>query len=122
MKEYGKKVWMIPDGYISSVSHNIQSHDAVCVLNTSDIDAEISLTLYFENRDCLTCFRATCMAGRTHHIRMDKIVGENGEKVPVDTPYAILVESNIEIVVQYSRLDTTQCEMGLMTTIAYAVE
>ena len=122
MKEYGKKVWLIPDGYISSVSHNIQSHDAICVLNTSNRNAKINLTLYFENREPMNCFSEKCMAGRTNHIRMDKIVGKNDEKVPVVTPYAILVESDIEIVVQYSRLDTTQCEMGLMTTIAYAVE
>jgi len=122
MKAYGEKVWLIPDGYISGVSHNIPSHDAVCVLNTSDKDAKINLTLYFEDRDKMDCFIVKCKAGKTHHIRMDRITGENGKKVPVNTPYAILVESNIEVVVQYSRLDTTQSEMALMTTIAYAVK
>lgn len=39
-----------------------------------------------------------------------------------DVPYAILAESNTEIVVQYSRLDTSEVEMALMTTIAYPVE
>ncbi|WP_279060402.1 sensory rhodopsin transducer [Gemmiger formicilis] len=39
--------------------------------------------------------------------------------MPVDTPYALLVESDVEVVCQYSRLDTAQSEMALMTTIAY---
>jgi hypothetical protein len=122
MKDYGKKVWLIPDGFIPSKSHENISHDAVCVLNTTDKDAHISLTLYFEDRDKMECFSAVCPAGRTNHIRMDKIRGNNGEMVYRDMPYAILVESDVNIVVQYSRLDTTQAENALMTTIAYPVE
>ena len=69
-KAYGKKVWLIPDGFLHSVSLNDQvSHEAVCVLNTSDKDATVTLTLYFEDRDVMTGFSAECKAGRTHHIR-----------------------------------------------------
>ena len=48
-----------------------------------------------------------------------KILNDKGEHIPVDTPYALLVESDVEVVCQYSRLDTAQSEMALMTTIAY---
>lgn len=122
-KAYGKKVWLIPDGFLHSVSLNDQvSHEAVCVLNTSDKDAVISLTLYFEDREPMTGFKAECNAGRTHHIRLDRIVSENGEKIPRDTPYALLVESTEPVVAQYSRLDTSAVEMALMTTIAYSID
>jgi hypothetical protein len=53
---------------------------------------------------------------------MDKIRNAEGKGIPHDVPYAVLVESNTPIVVQYSRLDTSRAEMALMTTIAYAVE
>lgn len=122
-KAYGKKTWLIPDAFLHSVSKNEQvSHEAICVINTSDIDAEISLTLYFEDREKICDFSSFCGAGKTHHIRLDKIRSANGDMIPRDTPYAILVESNVEIVVQYSRLDTSEVEMALMTTIAYPVE
>ena len=122
-KAYGKKVWLIPDGFLHSVSLNDQvSHEAVCVLNTSDKDAKITLTLYFEDRDVMTGFTADCKAGRSHDIRLDRIVSENGEKIPRDVPYALLVESTEPVVAQYSRLDTSAVEMALMTTIAYPVE
>ncbi len=121
-KRYGRKTWMIPDAFYNSKYTEGVSHDAVCVLNTSNVDATIHLTLYFEDRDQMDCFTATCPAGRTHHIRMDRLVGANGEKVPTDVPYAILVESNVEIVAQYSRLDTSQAAMALMTTIAFPVD
>ena len=122
-KAYGKKTWLIPDTYLNSKSKNESiSHEAICVINTSDVDAVIDLTLYFEDREKITDFSSFCGAGRTHHILLDKLTSKNGELIPRDTPYAILVESNVEIVVQYSRLDSSEVEMALMTTIAYPVE
>ena len=121
MKNYGKKTWLIPDAFYDPLWNGVVSHEAVCVLNTSDSDANINLILFFEDRDKMDDFYAVCKAGRTNHIRMDKIVSKNGNTVPKDLPYAILVESDVEIVVQYSRLDTSQAEMALMTTIAFPV-
>ncbi|MDD3840501.1 MAG: sensory rhodopsin transducer [Clostridia bacterium] len=117
----GKKIWFIPDGYMSSISNgkHYVSHEAVCVLNTGSEDANIKLTFYFEDREPMDKFAAVCKAQRTNHIRLDKIEDEDGNKVPLGVPYAIRIQSDCNIIVQHSRLDTTQCEMSLMTTIAY---
>ncbi|WP_424766833.1 sensory rhodopsin transducer [Paenibacillus sp. sgz302251] len=40
----------------------------------------------------------------------------------VGVPYAIEVLSDIPIIVQYSRLDSTQAENTLMSTIAYPIQ
>ncbi|SFQ34898.1 sensory rhodopsin transducer [Caldicoprobacter faecalis] len=120
----GAKVWYIPDCYypsISSPGHYV-SHEAVCVLNPGKQDAHITLTLYFEDREPMRGFQAVCKAERTNHIRLDKIKDANGNVVPQGVPYAIMVESDQPIIVQYSRLDTTQAEMALMTTMAYPVK
>ena len=42
----------------------------------------------------------------------------NGDSIPYDIPYAILVESDVAVVVQHSRMDVSQSEMTLMTTMA----
>ncbi len=118
MSNNGKKRWIIPDGYISSTSGSQVSHDAVCVLNLTWRDADITLTLYFEDKEPIV-FNASCKAQRTHHIRMDKITDASGALVPRDTPYAIEVNSSCPVVVQYSRLDTTANDTALMTTVAY---
>ncbi|MGI6538997.1 MAG: sensory rhodopsin transducer [Caldicoprobacterales bacterium] len=120
-KAKGSKVWLVPDCYypsISSPGHYI-SHEAICVLNTGDEDAHLKLTLYFEDREPMRDFKAVCPAERTNHIRLDQIKDENGEGIPKDVPYAIMLESDRPVVVQYSRLDTTQAEMSLMTTMAH---
>jgi len=123
MKAYGKKVWLIPDTYMNSISKNENvSHEAICVINTSDIDAEIQMTLFFEDREVCTDFSSFCPAMRTHHIRMDKLRSADGQPIPRNTPYAVLLESNTPIVCQYSRLDSSAAEMALMTTMAYPVE
>ena len=118
----GKKTWLIPDGFLHSVSHGQLSHEAVCVLNTGSEDALISITLFFEDVEELGDFEVVCPARRTKHIRMDKLKNKQGMPIPLDIPYAMLVQSSNPIVVQYSRLDTSQSEMALMTTIAYSVE
>ena len=66
--------------------------------------------------------KAGCPAEATHHIRMDRILDAQGNHIPTDTPYAVLVESTCPVVVQYSRLDTALGKEALMTTIAYPVE
>jgi hypothetical protein len=37
-------------------------------------------------------------------------------------PYAMRVESSVPVVVQCSRMDTTQSALSLMTAVAYPVE
>ncbi len=123
MKTYGKKTWLIPDAFLGSESANeLITHEAVCVINTSDEDAKIRLTAIFEDRDPIDDFTSYCGSKRTHHIRLDKIKSESGAGIPLDTPYALLVESSTPIVVQYSRLDASHAELALMTTMAWAAE
>jgi hypothetical protein len=124
MLAHGKKIWLIPDCYRPPVYERqkeqpYQSHDAICVLNTGDEDAVIAITLFFEDREPVAGFTASCPARRTHHIRMDRIRGTDGSQVPCGVPYAALIESSCPVVVQYSRLDATQDNNAMMTTIAW---
>ena len=117
---YGKNVWLIPDGYMSNTQKGeYVSHEAVCVLNLSGKDANINITIYFEDEEPLRNIKAVCKNERTNHIRLDKAISEDGKAVPRNKPYAVLVESDQPVVVQASRLDVSQPEYSLMTTIAY---
>ena len=117
---YGKTTWMIADGYMSDTQKGeFVSHEAICVLNLSGEDAHISITLFFEDAEPMRGITAVCKNERTNHIRLDKVVLADGRKIPKNTPYAVLVESDKPIVVQASRLDVSQAEYALMTTLAY---
>lgn len=120
---YGSTTWFVPDAYYPEISNgHYVSHEAICVLNPGNEDAIITITLYFEDKDKLEGFTAECKAERTNHIRLDKLKNVNGQSIPAGVPYAMLVKSTLPVIVQYSRLDTTQAEMALMTTMAYSVK
>ena len=120
MKELGKKQWLIADGYMSNTENgDYVSHEAVCVLNLTDETANINITVYFEDRQPLKGFFAECKSERTNHIRLDKIKNKDGIRIPHEVPYALLIESDVPVVCQHSRMDVSQAEMTLMTTMAY---
>ena len=123
-KKAGEYIWYIPDCYFPSTNSpgHYVSHEAVCVLNPGEQDAHINLILYFEDREPMRDFYAVCKAERTNHIRLDNIKDVRGNGVPKDVPYAIMVKSDQPVIVQSSRLDTSQVEMSLMTTRADPVK
>lgn len=121
----GTRIWIIPDGYMPTPPGDgkpYQSHEAVCILNTGNRDAHVLLDIYFEDRDPLKEIAVTVKAERTFHVRLDKAEHLGGATIPRDTPYAIRVRSDVPVIVQHSRLDTTQQNMTLMTTIAHPIE
>jgi len=119
MEGYGKKVWLIPDMYWPEVTSEgpYVSHEAVCVLNTGSNDANISIKVFFEDQEPVEFDSVICKAQRTHHIRMDKL--NPTKSLGKGKAYAALVISDVPVVVQYTRVDTTQAENAIMTSIAY---
>ncbi len=118
MSSEGARVWLVPDGFIPEESSGSQeSHEAICVLNTSEEEARLSIAFYFEDRVPIKDVRAVVSPERTLHLRTDRL----GE-IPRGVPYAIRVESNIPVVVQCSRMDTTQPALSLMSAMAYPVQ
>jgi hypothetical protein len=55
MNSIGKKTWAIAEGYIPSWSTGPEpefvSHEAFCVLNATDEDAKIKVTIFYDNRE-----------------------------------------------------------------------
>lgn len=113
MKKY------IPDCYYPETTPGqYVSHEAICLLNPGDEACTVTITLYFEDRDKMGPFVVEVGAERTNHVRMDRITDAGGNRVPRATPYAAVVECEQEIAVQYTRVDTTQNNLALMTAMA----
>ncbi len=122
MEPLGRKRWAIADGYIPGQSQGpapeLTSHEAVCFLNVSERDANVSMTVFFGDRDAAGPYRFTVGARRTLHLRFNDLA--DPEPIPRDTPYASLVESDVPVVVQQTRLDSRQPANALISTIAYS--
>ncbi|WP_256757530.1 sensory rhodopsin transducer [Cohnella sp. WQ 127256] len=120
-KPRGEMLWYIPDGYIPEISSGqLTSHESICVLNTASEDALLRITIFFEDRNPMEDIMVVVPARRTKHIRTSTLQQE-GTLIPIGVPYAIEVQSDIPIIVQYSRLDSTQAENTLMSVMAHPV-
>ncbi|MPZ76259.1 MAG: sensory rhodopsin transducer [Deltaproteobacteria bacterium] len=121
MKAIGAKLWAIPEGYIPGWSHGPEpeftSHETVCMLNVSDQDAHVEITIFFSGREPAGPYSITVSARRTKHVRFNDLT--EPEKIPRETDFASVVESDVPIVVQHTRLDSRQAENALLSTIAY---
>ncbi len=120
MEPVGRTRWAIAEGYIPSWSMGggpLQSHETACLLNTGDREAHVTITVYFKDREPAGPYRVTVPPRRTLHLRFNEL--KDPEPIPVATDYSSLIESDVPIVVQHTRLDSRQAEISLITTIAF---
>ena len=122
MKHLGKKKWVIAEGYIPPHSNGpapeFTSHEAACILNTGDEDAHITITIFFADREPAGPYKLTLGARRTLHQRFNNL--KDPESIPLGTSYSSVIESDVPVVVQHTRLDSRQSKNALLTTIAYS--
>jgi hypothetical protein len=118
----GRRRWAIAEGYIPEESTGpepeMTSHETVCILNAGDRDAHVEITIYFDDRDPVGPYRFTVGARRTSHLRFNDM--DDPEPIPKGTDFASLIESDVPIVVQHTRLDSRQSENALLSTVAFA--
>lgn len=122
MNAIGKQTWVIADGYIPEygTGHEPEftSHEAACILNCSDEDARVEITLFFENKEPIGPYIVMVPARRTLHQRFNDL--KDPEPVPRGRGYSAVIFSSLPVVVQQTRLDSRQSANALTTTIAYS--
>jgi len=119
----GQRRWAIAEGYIPpggthAYDRRFESHETACLLNTNAQDAHVAITIYFKDRDPAGPYRVTVPARRTLHLRFNDL--SDPEPIPRDTDYSSVIESDVPIVVQHTRLDSRQAALALLSTIAYS--
>ena len=123
-RSIGRTRWAIAEGYIPSSSHGpepqMTSHETVCILNANDADASVAITIYYADREPAGPYRLSVPARRTRHVRFNDL--DDPEPIPRDTDYSSLIESDVPVVVQHTRLDSRQAENALITTMAFPID
>ena len=73
----GRTRWAIAEGYIPSRSTGpepqMTSHETACILNTSDRDAHVRITVFFADREPVGPYSVTVPARRTKHVRFNEL-------------------------------------------------
>lgn len=119
----GKRRWAIAEGYIPAVGPHkdtpaLQSHETACILNANKDAAQVQVIIYFSDRDPAGPYQFTIEPQRTLHLRFDQL--QDPEPIPRETDYASVIEANVPVVVQHTRLDARTGSTALLSTLAYS--
>lgn len=124
MKAIGHTKWVIPGGHIPGTSTGIEpeftSFDQLCILNTSKKEAEIEITIYYSDQEPVGPYPLKVSPRRVRHTRINDLIDPLA--IPLDTDYAAVIESNIPVVVLFSRQDTRQTAKAIALTLAFPAE
>src|SRR5688572_8586537 len=105
---YGRKTWAFAAGHIPLRSTGNEpmftSHDKVAILNTSGYDATVRIIILYENADPVADHEIKVKAKRVRKIRFNDLI--DPLPIPLDTPFRFILQSDVEVVVQFSRVST----------------
>ena len=96
----GKKNWYVVDGYRPEAQPvkdpGYEGHECIMILNTNEVDAHVNISVYFT----------------------DKYFG--GLELGINEQYSLAFHSDVEIVVQYGRMDVQQSNLAYIGMMGYS--
>jgi hypothetical protein len=120
----GNKLWAIAGGKIPSKSTGEEpeftSREEIYLLNTNDNEAKISITIYYSDRDPMGPYEVTVAGKRVRSIRFNDLI--NPEAIPLETDFGSIIESDLPIIVQHGRLDTSRGNLAISSATAYPIK
>lgn len=120
-KKEGARKWYFPDGYLPGVDQEaiVKSHESICILNAGEKTANVTITIFFEDRSPVEDIHLQVEPMRDVHIRLDKPDQIGGNQIPQETPYGLRLVSDRKIIAQLSRMDARGGNLAMFTTLGY---
>ena len=93
------------------------SFDMLCLLNAGDAIANVRMRVMYADHGEAGPYRLTVAPRRVRHLRVNDLIFP--EAVRLDEAYGVLIDSDVPVVVQFSRQDTRQRENARMLGTAW---
>lgn len=120
VKKHGAKFWVFPDAEMPEVTEGkLRAHESIIILNLNKKPVQIRMNFYYTDKPPVEGINLNVEAERVRRFRLDNPNDIEGIVIEKNTQYAITLESDIEIVAQHGRLDTTQSNMAFYTVMGY---
>ena len=120
MSGQGSRTWFFPDGDIPEPGEvEPKGHESLLMLNPNVDDAEVVITVYFEDREPVTLAPQQVDARRVRCIRTNEPI--DGYQIPRGQ-YALRLESSVPIVCQIGRLDVRQPNLAYYTVMGHPLD
>ena len=120
----GKQNWYLVDGYRPSLKPDptqiYEGHESVMVLNPNPQDANVTISIYFEDREPYENIPLLVPAKRIRAFRTDDVEVLAGCRLGVGEQYSMVLRSDVGVIVQYGRLDVQQPNMAYMALMGHS--
>jgi hypothetical protein len=121
MKKTGSKKWIIPGVHIPFKSTGREpemvSQDKIAILNLHTEPAKIRLTVYQTRMDPVSGYNLEIQGQRLKKIRINDLI--DPYPLYLETDYALLIEADREVIVQFLRMNTGHESLATMGTMGY---
>ena len=116
----GSRTWFFPDGDIPPAGETEpHGHESLIMLNPNDDDAEVLITVYFEDREPVELPTRSVGARRVRCITVSDPIGDY--QIPLGQ-YALKLESSVPLICQIGRMDVRQPNLAYYTVMGHPVE
>lgn len=116
--------WIIPGGKIPLASTGPEpeftSRDGLSFLNTGLEDADLQITVLYEDREPVGPYEIRVNSRRMRAVRMNDLI--DPEALFLDVPYSAVIEAPEGVIIQFTRQDTSQKALALAGGMAYSEE
>ncbi|RYZ89636.1 MAG: sensory rhodopsin transducer [Proteobacteria bacterium] len=122
MKALGKKIWVIAERLLSETENTdgteVNSKETVWILNTSDEEAHLVLTIYFADKIPSGPYYIAVESQRTRQLNFNDLYVP--EPIPRDSDFACVIESDVPVVIQHIPSFARNVGNGLISAISYS--
>ena len=120
----GSKTWFVADGYLplkeKTEDAGFEGHEAIMILNCNEKKAAVLMDVYYEDKDPVENIELEVPPKRIRCFRMDHPEEIGGVQIARLQQYALRFRSDVEVIVQYGRMDITQPNLAYIGCMGYA--
>lgn len=124
MSKQGAKNWYVIDGYLPFKGkvddEPFEGHEAIMILNCHDEQAIVQMDIYYEDREPDAGIEIVVPARRVKCVRMDHPEEIGGVELGRQVQYSLRFRSDIEVVIQYGRMDIAQPNLAYIGLMGYS--
>ncbi|SFD97454.1 sensory rhodopsin transducer [Nitrosomonas sp. Nm166] len=124
MQAIGKKKWVIPAGHIPLKSTgkepDLLSQDRIAILNTGMNTVKLKLTVYHPDQESIENYSLEVKGQRLRKVRINDLI--NPFPIFLATDYALVIEAEHEVIIQFLQMNTGHKNVAIMGTMAYGTD
>ena len=119
----GKKQWSIVDGYRpprdKGDATDYAGHECILILNRNEQDAHCVIDFYFEDQPPVKGIPFTAAAERITSLYTHDPDFLAKVDLKMMQQYSMYITSDVDVVIQYGRMDINQDNLAYMVTLGY---